>query len=163
MYKYKELCINYPLDDDHKIEISKKFLERYGRQKDRIDWQEQRIETMQEISVGGSPGADKVRVQTSNLSDMTADTAIRISEITDAAKSELREERARLVDLYAEITGALALLEPDDRDLLYDVYIRGMDVILSQRLVHPKTAQRRHKRALIALYDRLSEQNKNGA
>ncbi len=154
------------MNDDEKIDVAKEFLRRYKRQENVIDWQKQRLNEMAEIAIESSPAPQDVRVQSSKLSDPTADAAVKIADVTNKIKAKLQEERAILIEMYEEITAALSLIEdPEEREILYDIYIKGATLTAAYLTwgIHPRTAARRHRRALISLYDRLSKQNKNGA
>ena len=166
MNTYAKFATSYPLDDNKKVSIAKEFLERYKRQEAVSRWQEERLKTVEDMVTIGSPSSEGERVQASIISDPTADTAIKIIEIKEKAAGRLMEEQAHLIEIYSEITDALSLLQDEsEREILYDIYIKGYMVAAAYKLwgIHPRTASRRHRQALIALYDAMVEQAKTSA
>ena len=158
--------MKYPIDEEKKADIAKDFLERYEHQEGVIAWQKQRLDDIIEMAIEGSPAPQDVRVQSSKLSDPTADAAIRIADTTDKVEAKLKEERAVLIEIYEDITAALGLLDDhEERSLLYDIYIKHTDISCSQLAwdIHPRTAARRHRKALIDLFDVVAASVKNTA
>lgn len=124
------------MNEEKKIEIVKQFLNRYGDQKVKVEWQKKKLDGMVEL-LNKDENPDEVK------------------EI----RHRCAVENATLCKLYKEITDALDMIQmQDQRDILYDVYIELMtiDNAASKNLIHPKTAGRRHRMALIELYDILN-------
>lgn len=132
------------MNEEKKIEIVKEFLTRYGDQQHRVDWAKRKIDGLKMIMADGEDSDD--------------DTEIELKEDVgySAAKEKFDAEKIKLCKLYSEITDSLDHLTAEDqRDILYGVYIDlyTQEDYARHACIHPKTVYRKHKQALLSLYD----------
>lgn len=132
------------MTDEKKTEEMKQFLSRYGDQQHRVDWAKRKMDGLKMIMADGEDDPD----------DDSFATGVDIGY--DAAKEKFDAEKIKLCKLYSEITDSLDHLTAEDqRDILYGVYIDlyTQEDYARHACIHPKTVYRKHKQALLSLYD----------
>ena len=132
------------MTEEKKIEIMKEYLSRYAAQQSRVDWAKRKIEGLKMIMMDGKSEDD--------------DTEFSAAEDIGyaAAQKKLTAAKIELCKLYSEITDELDRLPTQEmRDVLYGLYIDldTQEDFSRRSLVHVKTICRRHRQALVALYD----------
>ena len=132
------------MNEEKKIEIVKEFLNRYGEQKIKTEWQNKKLNGLSMLLLG------------SENADETVDDKTKLYAGWEAAEKKYVTETVKLCQLYTEITDALDMIDTqEERDILYGKYIElhTLDEVANLMLQHPKTVSRKHKTALLQLYD----------
>ena len=132
------------MTEEKKIEEMKQYLSRYAAQQARVDWQKKKIEGLKMIMMDGKSEDDDTEFTPAE--DIGYDTA----------QKKLTAEKVELCKIYSEITEQFdALPTQEMRDVLYGLYIDldTQEDFSRRSLVHVKTVCRRHRQALVALYD----------
>lgn len=140
------------MTDEEKKTRAMQYLNRYREQSTRVTWQKQKIEGLKKILTGNKndEGSDEI----------TAAEDIKAAIGWDTEQEKLKAESVKACTLYREIMDALDKLpEQDERTILYLLYLEDMtqDAAACREMVHPKTIARKHRRALMNLYDIIKQ------
>ena len=140
------------MNDEIKIEIMKEYLNQYREQHTRVEWQQKKMDELKMILSGDENNDDGITF----VPDEDIKEAI---GWTDTEK-KYRAESVELCKIYREIMDKLDLLSTQEmREIIYEMYIHLMSIdgVAYIRQVHPKTISKKHRAALIELYDMLQK------
>lgn len=139
------------MTEEKKIEITKQYLNRYREQRTRVEWQKQKLDGLRTIL-----NADE---ESDDLPNYIPDEAIKKEIGWDETEKKFKAESVELCKIYREIMDSLDLISTQEmREIVYEMYIHllSIDGVAYIRQVHPKTISKKHRAALIELYDILN-------
>ena len=140
------------MTEEKKIEITKEYLTRYREQHTRVEWQKKKMNELKAILSDDENDDDVI--------NFTPDDDIKEAiGWTDTGK-KYKAESIELCKIYREIMDKLDLLSTQEmREIVYEMYIHMMSIdgVAYLRQVHPKTISKKHRAALIELYDVLQK------
>lgn len=138
------------MTEEKKIEIMKEFLSRYREQRTRVEWQKQKMSELRLILLGDENDDNGINF----VPDDDIKEAIGWTE----TEKKYKAESVELCKIYREIMDMLDLLSTQEmREIIHEMYIHLMSIdgVAYTRQVHPKTISKKHRQALIELYDML--------
>lgn len=129
------------MTEDMKIEKMKEILSQYATQHAHVEWQRKKLDGLKKIITDD-------------------ETEPEDDYLYSSIKGEYESEKDKLCDIYTEIMDMIDLVpDIEQREILFSIYIDlyTQDEVAYRRQVHVKTIGRKHRSALITMYDALYE------
>lgn len=142
------------MTEEKKIEITKEYLTRYREQHTRIEWQKQKLDGLKAILSGAEEGDETIPYLTN------ADIKKEIG--WDETEKKIKDESVELCKIYRELMDKLDLISTQEmREIVYELYIHLMSIdgVAYVKEMHPKTIRKKHRQALLELYDILQKKD----